>query len=86
MYRIVFGIVHDEDLAKDVTQIGLKSWENLRAFNPEYKFYSWLYRIMINEAMNLNRRKKSILPYQSTDRMTTPRTRSLPKRKRIIRC
>ena len=59
MYRTVLGIVNDSELAKDVTQAGfLKSWENLDTFNPEYKFYSWLYRIMINEALNMKRAEK----------------------------
>lgn len=59
MYRTAFGIVNDGDLAKDVTQAGfIKSWEKLRSFKPEYKFYSWLYRIMINEALNVKRDKK----------------------------
>lgn len=71
MFRIAFGIVNDAELAKDVTQAGfIKSWENLSTFNPEYKFYSWLYRIMINEALNMNRRKKkyaALSIYKSED-------------------
>lgn len=60
MYRTVSGIVNDSELAKDVTQAGfLKSWEKLNTFNPEYKFYSWLYRIMINEALNMKRSQKN---------------------------
>ncbi len=60
MYRTVSGIVQDSELAKDVTQAGfLKSWENLPTFNPNYKFYSWLYRIMINEALNMKRGQKN---------------------------
>jgi len=59
MYRTAFGIVNDGDLAKDVTQAGfVKSWEKLRTFNPEYKFYSWLYRIIVNEALNRSRNHK----------------------------
>lgn len=63
MYRTVLGIVNDSELAKDVTQAGfLKSWENLSTFNPKYKFYSWLYRIMINEALNMKRAEKKHTP------------------------
>lgn len=59
MYRTAFGIVKDPDLAKDVTQNGfLKSWEKLHSFNPNLKYYSWLYRIIVNEALNTVRRKK----------------------------
>lgn len=56
MYRTALGIVNDEDRAKDVTQTGfIKCWENLSTFNNKYKFYSWLYRIIINEALNNTR-------------------------------
>ena len=53
MYRTALSIVKDPELAKDVTQWGfIKCWEKLRSFDPNYKFYSWLYRIIINEALN----------------------------------
>ena len=59
MYRTVFGIVKDRERAKDIVQNGfIKSWENLTQFNEEYKFSSWLYRIMINESLNSERSKK----------------------------
>ncbi len=71
MFRTAFGIVNDAELAKDVTQIGfLKSWENLRTFNPKFKFYSWLYKIIINEALNMSRRQKKfqvLTLYKSDD-------------------
>lgn len=58
MYRTALGIVNDVDTAKDVTQTGfIKCWENLSSYNPDYKFYSWLYRIMVNEALNSTRGK-----------------------------
>ncbi len=53
MYRIALSIVKDPAVAKDVTQIGfVKSWEKLETYDPKYKFYSWLYRIIKNEALN----------------------------------
>lgn len=53
MYRTALSVVKDPDLAKDVTQNGfIKSWEKLHTYNTTYKFYSWLYRIIINEALN----------------------------------
>ncbi|MCC5941857.1 MAG: sigma-70 family RNA polymerase sigma factor [Balneolaceae bacterium] len=63
MYRTALGIVNDSDLARDVTQAAfLKSWEKLSTFNSEYKFYSWLYRIVIHEALNTNRDSKKTAP------------------------
>lgn len=60
MYRTALSIVKDTEVAKDVTQNGfIKSWEKLDSFNSNYKFYSWLYRIIMNEALNKVRSEKS---------------------------
>ena len=59
MYRTALGIVGDVETAKDVTQSAfIKSWEKIDSYNPKYKFYSWLYRIVVNEALNTIRAKK----------------------------
>jgi len=53
MYRTALGIVNDSELAKDVVQNGfIKAWEKLHTFNPRYKFYSWLYKTIVNESLN----------------------------------
>lgn len=73
MYRTAFSIVKNPEIAKDVTQDGfIKSWENLGSFNPKYKFYSWLYRIIVNEALNRVRQNKNFesISNQSSDGAT----------------
>lgn len=53
MYRTAWGIVKNDETAKDITQAAfIKCWKKLASFNPEYKFYSWLYRIIVNESLN----------------------------------
>ncbi len=53
MYRTALGIVKDPDTARDIIQIGfVKSWEKLASYNSSHQFYSWLYRIIINESLN----------------------------------
>lgn len=59
MYRTAYGILNDSEAARDVTQAGfLKSWEKLKTYKPEYKFYSWLYRIIVHEALNHRRSQR----------------------------
>jgi RNA polymerase sigma-70 factor, ECF subfamily len=54
-YRIL-GNPHD---AADITQnVFLKAFERLDQYNPEYKFFSWIYRIAINEAINFRNRAR----------------------------
>jgi RNA polymerase sigma-70 factor (ECF subfamily) len=59
VYNAAFRMLGNPDEAADVTQtVFLKTFENLDRFNPRYKFFSWIYRIAINESINqLNRRK-----------------------------
>lgn len=49
IYRLVSRIEDAEDLTQTVF---IKVYENLEKYNPNYKFYSWIYRIALNEAIN----------------------------------
>ncbi|TVQ02859.1 MAG: RNA polymerase sigma factor [Balneolaceae bacterium] len=77
MYRTALSIVQDSDIAKDVTQIGfIKSWEKLHTYNVNYRFYSWLYRIIINESLNHNRSSKKMELLSSNQKQTeTPHSK-----------
>ena len=49
---------HTED-ARDVTQtVFLKAYEHLDAYDPKFKFYSWIYRIALNESINALQRRQ----------------------------
>ncbi len=53
LLRYVAYLIHNEVAAQDVVQeTFIKAYQNLKGFNPKYKFSSWLYRIAHNEAMN----------------------------------
>jgi RNA polymerase sigma-70 factor (ECF subfamily) len=58
LYNAAFRMLGNPDEAADVMQTTfLKAFENLDRFNPKFKFFSWIYRIAINESINqLNRR------------------------------
>ena len=46
----MLGNVHD---AEDVTQrVFLNAFLKLRTYNPRYKFFSWVYRMTVNESLN----------------------------------
>jgi RNA polymerase sigma-70 factor (ECF subfamily) len=56
-------MVRDRDDAGDLTQTAfLKAYERLATFDVEQKFFSWLYRIAINEALNHLKRRSKLLP------------------------
>src|SRR5262249_12994173 len=53
IYNAVLRMVRDRDDASDLTQNAfLKAYQQLARFDPQYKFFSWLYRIAINESLN----------------------------------
>lgn len=61
IFNVAFRMLGNYDDAADVAQVAfMKAFENLARYNPAYKFYSWIYRIAINEAIDqLNRRKRN---------------------------
>jgi RNA polymerase sigma-70 factor, ECF subfamily len=59
IYNLAFRMVNDSENAADITQSTfVKAYENLRTFNLNLKFFSWLYRIAINESLNALAKRK----------------------------
>lgn len=69
MYRTALAIVKDPDTARDIIQNGfIKTWEKLRSYNSDHRFYSWLYRIIINESLNHVRKNSKMELWKETDK------------------
>lgn len=61
IFNLVYRMIHNYEDAKDLTQtVFLKTYENLDTYNPSFKFFSWLYRIAINECLNHNSKRKKL--------------------------
>jgi len=59
VYNLALRITHSSMLAEEVTQVTfIKVFEKLDSYRCEYPFFSWLYRIAMNEAINEARRGK----------------------------
>lgn len=59
LYQLIFGMVHNKDDADELTQaVFVKVYEKLDQFNSKYKFFSWIYRITVNETLNYIKKKK----------------------------
>ena len=55
--RLLGSPAEAEDAAQTVF---LKAYEHLGDYDPKFKFYSWIYRIALNESINaLQRRRRS---------------------------
>jgi RNA polymerase sigma-70 factor (ECF subfamily) len=57
IYNAAFWILRSADDASDIAQaVFLKVAENLDEFDSQRRFFSWIYRIAVNESLNLLRR------------------------------
>jgi RNA polymerase sigma-70 factor (ECF subfamily) len=59
IYNAAFWVLRKPEDANDVTQVVfLKVAERLDEYDPRFKFFSWIYRIAVNESLNLLRRNR----------------------------
>jgi RNA polymerase sigma-70 factor (ECF subfamily) len=65
LYNVAYRMVHDREDARDLAQGAfVKAYEKLGSYDPAYQFFSWIYRILVNDTLNFLKRNR---PYQSLD-------------------
>jgi len=53
VFNVAFRMSRSYADAEDIAQATfLKAFEKLHTYNEQYKFFSWLYRIAVNESLN----------------------------------
>ena len=53
VYNAAYRILGNADDAADTTQtVFLKVFEHIGDYDPKFRFFSWIYRISINESLN----------------------------------
>lgn len=75
LFNAARRMLGNEEEARDVTQaVFVKAYENLRGFDAGQKLFSWLYRITVNEALDLlaRRRRFAALPEGHEARSADP--------------
>jgi RNA polymerase sigma-70 factor (ECF subfamily) len=59
IYNLALRMAGNGENAADITQTTfIKAYENLKQFDLSLKFFSWLYRIAINESLNFLQKQK----------------------------
>jgi RNA polymerase sigma-70 factor (ECF subfamily) len=59
LFNVALRMLHNVQDAEDVTQtVFLNAFLKLRTYNPRYRFFSWIYRMTVNESLNTLKRRK----------------------------
>src|SRR5262245_22993752 len=62
VYNVALRMLRDPEEARDIAQtVFPKAWQNLSSYDPQYKFYSWIYRMAINESLNVLRARGRVV-------------------------
>lgn len=58
VYAMIYSMMRNEQDAWDISQEGfVKAWKSLKQFNEKSSFFTWLYRIMTNLAIDCIRKR-----------------------------
>ncbi len=75
IFNTAYRMVKNFDDAADITQNAfVKAYEKIDTFNPSYKFFNWLYKITVNETLNLidRRKRRREFEYDPPARLPSP--------------
>ena len=73
VYNAAWWVLRNAEDARDVAQVVfMKVAERLDEYDPRYRFFSWIYRIAVNEALNVLRRNDREEPLDEDVEMAGP--------------
>ena len=73
VFNAALRLLREPEEAKDVAQTTfLKAFEHLADYDPRFKFYSWLYRIAVNESLDVLHARKPFEQISAEETDGTP--------------
>ena len=67
LFTVALRLLGNADDARDATQNAfVRAYEGLHTFDPSRRFFSWIYRIAVNESLNLRRAQRQYDPLPET--------------------
>ena len=59
LYNAAFRVLGSAEDASETTQtVFLRVWERIHEYDPQFRFFSWIYRIAVNECLNARRSRR----------------------------
>lgn len=75
IYNAAYRLLGTREDASDVAQsVFLRIVERLDDYDPKYRFFSWIYRIAVNESIDVLRRTRREDPLDEDDDFAAPRS------------
>lgn len=75
LFNAAYRIVGAPEPAAEVTQEALvKAWQSIGTFDTERRFFSWVYRIAVNEALDLVAQRRRSAPLDEDFYERNPKT------------
>ena len=72
LFRVAFRLLSDGDEARDVTQTAfMKAYQGLGTYDRRRRFFSWIYRIVVNECLNALRSRRPMQILDENHRAST---------------
>jgi RNA polymerase sigma-70 factor (ECF subfamily) len=66
LFNIALRMLGNVDDAEDVTQtVFFNAFLKLGTYDPSYRFFSWVYRMTVNESLNVLKRRRRVLPLEA---------------------
>jgi RNA polymerase sigma-70 factor (ECF subfamily) len=63
LFTVAVRMLGDADQATDAAQdTFVRAYRKLQSFDQGHKFFSWLYRILVNECLNVRRSRRGLEP------------------------
>jgi len=73
LFNVALRMLGNVQDAEDVTQtVFLNAFVKLRTYDPSYRFFSWIYRMTVNESLNTLKRRKRTVPLDDALEVVAP--------------
>lgn len=71
LYGVAARMLGNREDAKDATQNAfVRAFERLDSYDPTFRFFSWIYRILVNECLNVLRARRPQEPLRPATQVT----------------
>jgi len=73
LFNVALRMLGNVQDAEDVTQtVFLNAFLKLRTYDPKYRFFSWIYRMTVNESLNVLKRRRRTVPLDDEAAIPAP--------------